>query len=107
MSFLSRTPAGSDVDGARLARQAAVSIEGLLAARGISHAQLADRLGVSEGRVHQMLAGEADLTVRSLALLAEGLDAQVEISVRPRPPAPARAHEPHGAKGARVFAARR
>ncbi|SEN89544.1 helix-turn-helix domain-containing protein [Actinacidiphila rubida] len=61
-----------------------MSIEGLLAAKGVSHAQLADRLGVSEGRVLQWLAGEADLTVRSLAMLAEGLDAQVEISIRPR-----------------------
>ncbi|MEE4546144.1 helix-turn-helix transcriptional regulator [Streptomyces sp. V4-01] len=73
----------ADVDGARLARAAAVSIEGLLTAQGVSYAQLADRLGVSEGCVHRMLAGEADLTVRSLAMLAEGLGAQVEITVCP------------------------
>lgn len=87
MSFLARNPSDAELGGARVARQAAVTIEGMLAEQGISHEQLASRLGVSVGRVHQMLAGEGDLTVGSLAMLAEGLCAQVEIRFSPRPPA--------------------
>ncbi|WP_405592206.1 helix-turn-helix domain-containing protein [Streptomyces sp. NBC_01190] len=73
----------------------AAVIEGLLAEQGLSHADLANRLGVTSARVRQILAGEADLTVRSLAMLAEGLRAQVEIRFLPRPANGARADQVH------------
>jgi transcriptional regulator with XRE-family HTH domain len=91
MSFLAENPSSAEFSGARVARQVAAVIEGLLAEQGLSHADLAKRLGVTAARVRQMLAGEADLTVRSLAMLAEGLRSQVEIRFLPGSAAAARA----------------
>ena len=71
----------SDADGsaARLARQAATSLAGLLAESGVSRSDLAKTMGVSPGRVSQILSGDANLTVRSLAAAADALGARVEI----------------------------
>ncbi|MEV5239660.1 helix-turn-helix transcriptional regulator [Streptomyces cinnamoneus] len=66
--------------GARLARQATASLAGLLAERGMTRKDLADCMGVSPGRVSQILSGGENLTLRSLAAVAESLDARVEIS---------------------------
>lgn len=76
----------------RLARQATASLAGLLAERGMTRKDLADRMGVSPGRVSQILSGGENLTLRSLAAVAECLDAQVEIvfSDAPAPHEPAR-----------------
>lgn len=69
-----------------------------MAARGISPDELAERLDVPPGRVIQILSGEAELTMRSLAVLAEELNTSVEIRFfdpPPPPPAPAPAHVDH------------
>ncbi|MFD4629104.1 helix-turn-helix domain-containing protein [Streptomyces sp. NPDC058284] len=68
-----------DLAGARLARQVTASIAGLLEEREISRTHLAECMGVSPGRVSQILSGDENLTLRSLANIAEALDIEVEV----------------------------
>jgi transcriptional regulator with XRE-family HTH domain len=49
--------------------------------RGISRADLAARLGVSPGRVSQILGGGENLTLRTLAALASALDARFDFEL--------------------------
>ncbi|MEV0274997.1 helix-turn-helix transcriptional regulator [Streptomyces sp. NPDC050610] len=70
----------AELAGAQLARQATASLAGLLAERGMTRKDLADSLGVSPGRVSQILSGDENLTLRSLAAVAESLNARVEIA---------------------------
>lgn len=72
--------------GAQIARQAASSLAGLLACRSMSRTDLAEAMGVSSGRVSQILSGDENLTVKSLAAVAHALQAQVEISFYLSPP---------------------
>ncbi|GAA3035960.1 transcriptional regulator with XRE-family HTH domain [Streptomyces olivoverticillatus] len=71
--------------GSRLAREATASLAGLLAERGMTRKDLAECMGVSPGRVSQILSGGENLTLRSLAAVAESLGATVEIVFRDRP----------------------
>jgi plasmid maintenance system antidote protein VapI len=48
---------------------------------GISRADLAARLGVSPGRVSQILGGGENLTLRTLAALATALDARFDFEL--------------------------
>ena len=48
---------------------------------GISRADLAARMGVSPGRVSQILGGGENLTLRTLAALATALDARFDIEL--------------------------
>ncbi|MEV8473889.1 helix-turn-helix transcriptional regulator [Streptomyces sp. NPDC051173] len=77
----------ADLAGARAARHATASLAGLVAERGMSRKELADRMGVSPGRVSQILSGDENLTLRSLAAVAEALDVSVEISFCEQPAA--------------------
>lgn len=47
--------------------------------RGLTRADLAARMGVSPGRVSQILGGGENLTLRTLAALSTALDARFEI----------------------------
>src|SRR5579864_810322 len=49
--------------------------------RGISRADLAARMGVSPGRVSQILGGGENLTLRTLAALATALDARFDFEL--------------------------
>jgi len=49
--------------------------------RGISRADLAARMGVSPGRVSQILGGGENLTLRTLAALAAALDARFDFAL--------------------------
>ncbi len=49
----------------------------------IGRAELAGRLGVSPGRVSQILSGGENLTLRTLAGLAVALDAQLAVELKP------------------------
>ena len=49
--------------------------------RGLSRADLAARLGVSPGRVSQILGGGENLTLRTLAALAAALDAHFDFEL--------------------------
>ncbi|MFF4222295.1 helix-turn-helix domain-containing protein [Streptomyces sp. L500] len=79
---------GAAPAGARLARQTTASLAGLLAERDMTRKELAEQLGVSPGRVSQILSGDENLTLRSLAAVAESLDATVEITFRDASGAP-------------------
>jgi transcriptional regulator with XRE-family HTH domain len=48
---------------------------------GISRADLAARMGVSPGRVSQILGGGENLTLRTLAALATALDARFDFEL--------------------------
>ena len=50
----------------------------------VSRADLAGAMGVSAGRVSQILSGDENLTLRTLAAVVDALDAQLDISLRPR-----------------------
>ena len=49
--------------------------------RGLTRADLAARMGVSPGRVSQILGGGENLTLRTLAALSTALDARFEIEL--------------------------
>ena len=51
--------------------------------RNLSRADLATRMGVSPGRVSQVLSGGENLTLRTLASLATALDARFDLDLRP------------------------
>ncbi len=50
---------------------------------GITRADLASRMGVSPGRVSQVLSGGDNLTLRTLAALATALDAEFQVELEP------------------------
>ncbi|MFJ1610405.1 helix-turn-helix domain-containing protein [Streptomyces sp. NPDC088253] len=85
MSFFARGENSTDLAGAQLARQATASLAGILAGLGRSRSDLAKAMGVSAGRVSQIMSGDANLTVRTLAAAAEALGAQVEITFSVHP----------------------
>ena len=49
--------------------------------RGITRADLAARMGVSPGRVSQILSGGENLTLRTLAALSTALDAHFDLEL--------------------------
>ena len=49
--------------------------------RGITRSELAERLGVTRGRVTQYLGGELNLRLRTLANILTALDCQLEPTV--------------------------
>jgi ribosome-binding protein aMBF1 (putative translation factor) len=49
--------------------------------RGLSRADLATRMGVSPGRVSQILGGGENLTLRTLAALSCALDARFDVEL--------------------------
>jgi transcriptional regulator with XRE-family HTH domain len=49
--------------------------------RGLTRADLAARMGVSPGRVSQILGGGENLTLRTLAALATALDARFDLEL--------------------------
>jgi transcriptional regulator with XRE-family HTH domain len=51
--------------------------------RGLTRADLASRMGVSPGRVSQVLSGGENLTLRTLASMAVALDSQFDLVLKP------------------------
>ena len=49
--------------------------------QGLSRADLASRMGVSPGRVSQILGGGENLTLRTLAALSTALDARFDVEL--------------------------
>jgi transcriptional regulator with XRE-family HTH domain len=49
--------------------------------RGLTRADLAARMGVSPGRVSQILSGGENLTLRTLAALSTALDARFDVEL--------------------------
>ena len=95
-----------------LVGEATDTVAALVESLGLSQRELAARLGVSEGRVSQILSGGTNLTLRSLAGLGWALG--VEFKLHPHamadrrgtpsesdPPAPAWLHALSGGGAAR------
>jgi len=61
------------------------SVERYMQARGWDNKELAARLGVTEGRVSQILSGEQNLTLRTLASLAAALQGHFHITLADTP----------------------
>lgn len=76
------------------------TVEALLESIGVSQRQLATRLGLSEGRVSQVLSGRENITLRTLAAMGWAVGVRFELNPVPMadragtpaqddPPAPA------------------
>jgi transcriptional regulator with XRE-family HTH domain len=64
-----------------LVTQLTNEINWYLRERGLTRADLAARMGVSPGRVSQILGGGENLTLRTLAALSTALDARFDIEL--------------------------
>lgn len=51
-----------------------------------TQSELAERLGVSEGRVSQILNGRQNLTCKTIEALGDALGAEVELTLTPKQP---------------------
>jgi transcriptional regulator with XRE-family HTH domain len=69
-----------------LITQVTNEIDWLMRENKISRADLAARMGVSPGRVSQVLSGGENLTLRTLASLGAALDAHFEVELRSAAP---------------------
>lgn len=65
----------------RLTMQVTDEITWKMRSLGLSRADLASRMGVSPGRVSQVLSGGENITLRTLASLAAAVDAQFEVQL--------------------------
>jgi transcriptional regulator with XRE-family HTH domain len=75
-----------DEELSRLTTQVTNETDWYMRERKLTRADLASRMGVSPGRVSQVLSGGENLTLRTLASLAAALDAQFEVELKPRKP---------------------
>src|ERR1700678_1781282 len=64
-----------------LVTQLTNEINWCLRERGLTRADLAARMGVSPGRVSQILGGGENLTLRTLAALSTALDARFDVQL--------------------------
>jgi transcriptional regulator with XRE-family HTH domain len=65
----------------RLTMQVTDEITWRMRSLGLSRADLASRMGVSPGRVSQVLSGGENITLRTLASLAAAVDTQFEVQL--------------------------
>jgi len=54
-----------------------------MAEHGITRASLATQMKITPGRVSQILSGDENLTLKTLAAVASALDARAEIRIVP------------------------
>lgn len=73
----------ADEELSDLITQVTNEIDWLMRENQITRADLATRMGVSPGRVSQVLSGGENLTLRTLAALASALGAHFELELRP------------------------
>ena len=73
-----------DEELSRLITQLTNEITVHLQEHRLTRAELASRMGVSPGRISQVLSGGENLTLRTLASIATALDARFEMDLRPR-----------------------
>ncbi|GLI01107.1 helix-turn-helix domain-containing protein [Phytohabitans aurantiacus] len=52
----------------------------------ITRAELASTMGVSPGRVSQILSGDENLTLRTLGSVIDALGAEIDLTLRSREP---------------------
>ena len=66
---------------ARLPRELMTAITWHMSERGVTKRELAQRLGVTPGRVSQVLSGDENLTLRTLAAVCAALDAHLQVEL--------------------------
>jgi transcriptional regulator with XRE-family HTH domain len=76
-----------DEELSRLVTELTNEITVHLREHGLTRAELAGRMGVSPGRISQVLSGGENLTLRTLAALSTALDAQFDVQLRSSKPA--------------------
>ena len=64
---------------------------------------LGGRIGKPRSQVHRWISSPLNMTMRALGLLAEGLDADLVLSLRPRETEPAGQNHCHPAEAAKVW----
>jgi transcriptional regulator with XRE-family HTH domain len=94
------TEARVDEELSQLVTQLMNEINWHMHERNLTRADLASRMGVSAGRVSQVLSGGENLTLRTLASLAAALDARFELELRPLAPAAGATSPGHSARTA-------
>ena len=72
-----------DEELSRLITQFTNEITWYMRERDLTRADLANLMGVSPGRISQVLSGGENLTLRTLASLAAALDAHFEVELSP------------------------
>jgi transcriptional regulator with XRE-family HTH domain len=75
-----------DEDLSRLITEVTNEINWRMREDDLTRADLAGRMGVSPGRVSQVLSGGENLTLRTLVCLATALDGRFEVQFRPHKP---------------------
>ncbi len=75
------------------------SVVSRMEALGLKRSDLAARMGVSKPRVTQLLAGDENLTLKTMVALANALDMTLSVSLSPRPD-----HERRAPTGTEEFA---
>lgn len=73
----------ADYEAERLILDATELILRLLERQGITKSQLADRIGKSKGHVSQLLNGERNMTLRTLAEIAHALNQRINVNAHP------------------------
>ena len=74
---------GDRGERADLARAFVDEVTWYMSEHKISRADLAQSMGVSAGRVSQILSAEENLTLRTLSGVVDALGAQLEVSLQP------------------------
>lgn len=72
-----------DRELARLPREVTTAITWYMKQRGLDRAGLARMMGVAPGRAAQILSGDENLTLRTLAAVCAALGAQMEVKMVP------------------------
>ena len=81
------TPEGAQgLAAARLARQVAAMLSSAKDRVGITNRELAERVGVSEGRVSQVLGSDGNLRIATIARFLRALGYEIELVARPTAP---------------------
>jgi len=75
-----------DEELSRLITQLTNEITVHLQEHGLTRAELASRMGVSPGRISQVLSGGENLTLRTLAAVSTALDAQFDVQLNSSKP---------------------
>ncbi len=88
------TEAQVDHELSRLTTQVTNEINWHMREHNLTRADLASRMGVSPGRVSQVLSGGENLTLRTLASLAAALGTQFDLTLSPRERVVTAAHVP-------------
>jgi len=81
-TIMSDPAARREYEEAYLVGEVTDTIAALLQGLGLSQAELAERLGVTRGRVSQILSGRQNMTLRTLAAIGWALGVSFDLNLR-------------------------